>query len=391
MGAGASILSDAETESVKSFLRDENKLRELWSGIDREERGYASLPEIIRALSNTPGFSSVLSGPEVEDSTQFSTPVIRAYKATCYGSGRPGDDFVERGVFHLFLRNVFYFHKLWQVFNDIDSSNDGAVTLEEFKAGLVQLKISDGEDLFEEIDGADKKDGKVLFNELCKYAARHLLPDIAVLKDTSFEKAPRKPPRKLTCKRRKNPAGLPYEESKVQDSETFAVSGVAVTQEEFDNLQKRLDETMRTEEDLRALWKSLDSDNSGKVTLNEVDALVSKRFPILNNKPALMRAFKKTAKRGADGNFSVEYPNGLRTLIGNIFWFNRLWSEFSEVDTSGDRRLDFGEFVRASSRLHLGLDITTCAKEFDDLDELGCGTILFDEFCVWIAAEKYKK
>ena len=48
---------------------------------------------------------------------------------------------------------------------------------------------------------------------------------------------------------------------------------------------------------LHRAWNSLDYNGNGKVSLAEVDKWVVTRYPVLNHKPALMRAYKKTTVR----------------------------------------------------------------------------------------------
>jgi hypothetical protein len=52
---------------------------------------------------------------------------------------------------------------------------------------------------------------------------------------------------------------------------------------------------------LKELWTRLDFNDNGKVSLAEVDKLMVEMFPVLNHKPALMRAFQKTTLRDGDG------------------------------------------------------------------------------------------
>ncbi len=48
----------------------------------------------------------------------------------------------------------------------------------------------------------------------------------------------------------------------------------------------------------------LDSNGNGRVSLAEIDKFVSEQYPILNNKPALMRTYKLTIspEGGGDGD-----------------------------------------------------------------------------------------
>ena len=40
-----------------------------------------------------------------------------------------------------------------------------------------------------------------------------------------------------------------------------------------------------------------------------------------------------------------------KKLLANIFFYNKLFVVFDDIDTGDDRRIDFGEFIRGCSRL----------------------------------------
>jgi hypothetical protein len=54
------------------------------------------------------------------------------------------------------------------------------------------------------------------------------------------------------------------------------------------------------------MWSVLDVNGNGIVSLAEVDRWIVQTFPLLNHKPALMRAFVRTTKREGDGDDWVE-------------------------------------------------------------------------------------
>merc|ERR1719510_2125949 len=107
---------------------------------------------------------------------------------------------------------------------------------------------------------------------------------------------------------------------------------------------------------LKQLWKRLDFNGNNIVSLAEIDKLVVEmvaggNWPAwLNNKPALMRAYKKTILKDGDGDDWVEKKE-FHALLLNIFWFNKLWKIFQMVDTGADRRIDLREFQAATSQL----------------------------------------
>ena len=54
------------------------------------------------------------------------------------------------------------------------------------------------------------------------------------------------------------------------------------------------------------LWQALDVNGNGIVSLAEVDRFIVNAFPLLNNKPALMRAFVCTTKKEGNGDDWVQ-------------------------------------------------------------------------------------
>ncbi len=123
--------------------------------------------------------------------------------------------------------------------------------------------------------------------------------------------------------------------------------------------------------------------------MTEIDKFVVERFPVLNHKPALMRAYKRTISRegGGDGNDWVEKAECLALLV-NLFYFNKLWHAFEAIDTDDDRRLTFAEFQNGLqyADLHLAPDAARAA--FDNMDSNHGGIVLFDEFCVFVSRQR---
>lgn len=89
------------------------------------------------------------------------------------------------------------------------------------------------------------------------------------------------------------------------------------------------------------MWKRLDFNGNNIVSLAEVDKLVNEQFPLLNHKPALMRAFQATLKGGmlrckafrqmqGNGDEWVQ-KHEFKMLLGNLFYFNKLFWLFDQV------------------------------------------------------------
>lgn len=90
---------------------------------------------------------------------------------------------------------------------------------------------------------------------------------------------------------------------------------------------------------------------------------------------------------GGDGDAWVEKKE-FKALLANLFYFNKLFAVFDDIDTGDDRRIDFGEFVRGANRLGMKLSIKDAEAAFDTIDTNDGGQILFDEFCRWVRKTK---
>jgi Ca2+-binding EF-hand superfamily protein len=134
------------------------------------------------------------------------------------------------------------------------------------------------------------------------------------------------------------------------------------------------------------LWSVLDANGNGIVSLAEIDNLAVYTYPILNHKPALMRAYKKTTANSDQGSTDeFVHKEDFQQLINNLFWYNRIYYTFSQIDADGDHRLSKDEFIYSFSLLKLSSSYK--AKDvFETIDVNQGGVILFDEFCAWFDA-----
>ena len=151
----------------------------------------------------------------------------------------------------------------------------------------------------------------------------------------------------------------------------------------FDKLEKEFIEMSKDPVRLNQCWDILDVNGNNKVSLAEIDKLVVYKYTLLNNKKALMRAYKQTCLMdGGDGDAWVE-PEEFPQLLLNLFYFNKLYAAFIDIDKDFDRRLDFNEFRKGAKKLGLRLKKKEAIEEFKSMDANGGGVVLFDEFCVW--------
>ena len=157
----------------------------------------------------------------------------------------------------------------------------------------------------------------------------------------------------------------------------------------FDSVEKDVFHLIDTLDELKAFWGALDVNGNGLVSLAEIDKAVVERFPVLNHKPALIRAYKRTTSKegGGDGDDWVEKKE-VKNLLRNLLFYNKLFNAFEEVDTGDDRRIDLAEFQAGLPKLGMQLAEAESQAEFESIDTNGGGQVLFDEFCEWFLQKK---
>jgi len=139
------------------------------------------------------------------------------------------------------------------------------------------------------------------------------------------------------------------------------------------------------ETEIEKKFKEMDYNGNKIISLAEIDKLIVEGYPLFDNKPALMRAYK-AADLNRDGFVSLkEFKN----LWKYIVYFNKLWEKFEEIDYDHDRRISFDEFKNLSNKL---FDTKLSEKEasyyFDLIDLNNAGMILFNEFCAFMVRRK---
>ena len=153
---------------------------------------------------------------------------------------------------------------------------------------------------------------------------------------------------------------------------------------DLDALETKIQALTQDADGMQKMWKQLDYNGNGLVSLAEIDKLVVERHPLLNKKPALMRAYKHATGKPAPSSTDcalVEFPQ-LPALLKALFYYNRVYHVFDKIDTDDDRRIDLSEFKAGFAVL--GLDKKHKAEVvFNTIDLNAGGIILFDEFCAW--------
>eukprot|EP00045_Choanoeca_perplexa_P010618 m.109156 g.109156 ORF g.109156 m.109156 type:complete len:772 (-) comp15337_c0_seq4:117-2432(-) len=345
---------DKTEAAVKAVLADKVQLKHAWQSCDYNGNGLCSLAELDKYI---------VSNYAILD---HKPALMRAYKQTTLNDG-DGDAWVERAEFPAFLRNVFYFNKLFHAFEQIDSDDDRRLDFDEFKAGLkvLDMALSDRE-ARQEFDTMDSNDGGVvLFDEFCAYVATKQCPvDDDVLSEFTMASP-------IMATRQANPAAAKGSD---KDATALLLATFAGIEEKFHQIA-----TDKTR--LQRAWDSLDYNGNGKVSLAEVDKWVVTRYPVLNHKPALMRAFKKTTLQDGDGDAWVEKEE-FGGLLHNLVHFVKVFAVFADVDKNHDRRLTRDEVKTMLQRLGMESQLDAVFEAADTNDG---GLILFDEFCASLA------
>jgi Ca2+-binding EF-hand superfamily protein len=150
----------------------------------------------------------------------------------------------------------------------------------------------------------------------------------------------------------------------------------------FAVLEKEFMELALNPSKLEQLWLILDANGNGIVSLAELDRVIVFKYPQLNNKKALMRAFKQTVVYEGNGDEYIQ-SDELPQLLSNLFYFNKLYAAFIDIDQDFDKRLDIQEFLKGAKKLGLKMKKKELKKEFEEMDANSGGIVLFDEFCAW--------
>ena len=130
-----------------------------------------------------------------------------------------------------------------------------------------------------------------------------------------------------------------------------------------------------------ALFRRIDYNGNGMLSLAEIDKAVLELWPQFDHKRALMRAYQ-AADRNGDGMIR---RREFRLLLKYIIYFDQMWEHFEEIDSNHDHRLSPAEFAAGCATMGIQLTRANAAAEFAMMDENGGGFILVRSpsvFCV---------
>ena len=172
----------------------------------------------------------------------------------------------------------------------------------------------------------------------------------------------------------------------------------AQPQEQTSRKRFKLDLKLGTKEARDRLFRKLDDNASGTLTFLEIERGMRAEYKALdtfirakkNGNRMLQRAYKAADKGGAHAGDGLVSRDEFRLLVEYIEFFANLWEQFEEVDANGDGTLDVAEFVQGFMLIEPDTQLSKeeLELEFNHVDNDNSGTILFDEFCAWMAKRK---
>jgi Ca2+-binding EF-hand superfamily protein len=327
-------------------LPNKEKALELFDQLDENASGKMSLAELDKGI--------VMLYPDLNN----KPAIMRAFKATD-GSG---NGFIDREEFPFCLSYIVYYNNLWSLFKAIDEDGDRRITKQEFLKVSNKLDLPrDADQVFSEIDV--NGGGMILFDEFCHWLAQNkadLGADDKNVNDLKKRLQDLEARKRSVDKRSKDAD---------KDSEPELVP------EGLQNVK------MPPEPEVMQLFDRLDENASGKLSLAELDKGIVMSYPELNNKPAIMAAYKAADRNGDGFVLKSEFGFFMRYAV----YYNNLWHMFESLDSDGDRRISKEEFVKAADKLDLGSDAEEIFAEMDVNDG---GMVLFGEMIKWFAENK---
>jgi len=358
-----------EKEMTDLGLVETDSLKQLWRRLDFNGNNVVSLAEFDKLVVE------MVDGGAWPSWLNNKPALMRAFEKAKAGVDGKRGDFVEKCEFHDLLLNMFWFNKLWKVYEDIDKDGDRRMSKDEFKQGMSKLglerKLSDSEadSMWNQID-ADHG-GMVLFVEFCSYVRKRVHPD----DNPSFDAAPVSGEKAARTLQKKHGS---------QITQTHAV--VKKNFQMFEKIEPEFQSVLKDNDQakLKEWWQHLDFNGNNEVSLAEIDKWVVENYEVLNHKPALMRAYKLTLEQQPKTKYpDFVHKHGFKILLTNLFYFNKIFWVFDQVDNDKDRRLDFKEFKQVLTLCGAPMSQQQARQEFQKVDRNGGGIILFDEFCLY--------
>ena len=135
------------------------------------------------------------------------------------------------------------------------------------------------------------------------------------------------------------------------------------------------------------VFKQIDVNGNGTLSLAELDLAVIRLWPQFNNKPAIMRAYKLADASGNGWLDKEEFFAFLRYLAA----YGNLFKRFHQVDTDRSGNISLDELKQHKKLLGLGKESDVSLRAiFKSIDTNNGGKILFEEFCMYMAKREGK-
>lgn len=140
------------------------------------------------------------------------------------------------------------------------------------------------------------------------------------------------------------------------------------------------------------IWAILDVNEDGTCSAKEVEALVAKNWPIMNHKPCLTAAYRRTVSAEGDCNGIMEKKD-LNNLLKFLVMFTMLRRSYCEWAPDGRMGVDqWAQALESPNIMTLELDLKKgreeAKKDFKTMDLDHGGTVTFDEFTEWYLWKK---
>jgi Ca2+-binding EF-hand superfamily protein len=282
--------------------------------------------------------------------------------------------------------------RLWDIFQDIDTSDDRRIELAEFTAGFAKMGYPLTEDAAKDAFTAIDKNGggMIMFGEFCRYIVKLINPIVVDFEDGTVADAPanaEKPAETAeaaeSADQQPAEAAPAAEDSNNNDDDAKDSVDEAIVKaflEEGDEDFKAIVDNLNNKDKYDEWWKDLDQNGNGIVSLSEIQKFVRDQGWKVEAAP-LMQAYKFTTAKGDDFVQKNEFPR----LVHSMVFMGRLWDIFQDIDSSDDRRIELDEFSAGFAKMGCKLTDDAAKAAFGEIDRNGGGKILFGEFCRYIA------
>jgi hypothetical protein len=158
---------DALENLLKAKLADKTQVNSMWKTLDFNGNGIVSLAEIDKWIVDPSNGFQILN---------HKPALMRAYKLTISmeGESQRNTDFVHKKEFPALVRNVFYYNKVYQIFEEMaNSPTERRIDFPHFKSAAAKMGLvkddAEAEREFKEIAGVNGRE--ILFDQFCAWVA----------------------------------------------------------------------------------------------------------------------------------------------------------------------------------------------------------------------------